>query len=241
MSARSPRGRWCAEPAGFSGRPSLTSLGTWSSLSGRRWARAPRGRALCRVHSRPAPLSPGVPRLRRLHAPSSVPGACRGRCGLCARGQRRPTPQPAGRPPPPRPGLRPGPRRGGGWGGRRDWSCWRQTQPRRAQLRLETDGGGGGRRDTPPLRRREARHLPRRPQHRLPTSPARRLRAGPDGPGGRVRLALPAPRASAAGRGSPASRGGAAAAAAARQAASPWESERGAGSAGEARVKIPGS
>ena len=62
--------------------------------------------------------------------------------------------------------------------------------------------------------------------------PSRRLRAGPGGTGRRVRLALPAPRAAAAGRGSPASRGGAAAA---RQAASLWESERGAGSAGEAR------
>lgn len=103
----------------------------------------------------------------------------------------------------------------------------------RKQLRLETDGGGGGGTlppaatggETPPSA--AAALSP-------PFLPARGLRAAPGGTGRRGRLALPAPRATAAGRGSPASRGGAAAAA--RQAASPWESERRAGSAGEARV-----
>lgn len=211
---------------------SQPSLRTWSSLSGRRWARAPRGPSPppCAEPTRPAEAwgpaasAPARPQLRARSLQRLV---------RLAHSGSRPAHLPAARrpPPPPRPGRTPGPRRGGGWGGRRDWRSWRQTQPRRAQLRLETDGGG--RRNTPPLRRREAGHLPRRLQHRLPPPPSsRRLRAGPGGTGRRLRLALPAPRAAAAGRGSPASRGGAAAA---RQAASLWESERGAGSAGEAR------
>lgn len=221
--------------AGSSRRASQPSLGTWSSLSGRRWARAPRGPSPLQCAEPAGPAEPWGPAASAPTRPQLRARSLQRLVRLVHSGS-RPAHPPAARrpPPPPRPGRTPGPRRGGGWGGRRDWRSWRQTQPRRAQLRLETDGGG--RRNTPPPRRREAGHLPRRLPHRLPPPPppSRRLRAGPGGTGRRVRLALPAPRAAAAGRGSPASRGGAAAAAA-RQAASPWESERGAGSAGEAR------
>lgn len=119
--------------AGSSRRASQPSVGTWSSLSGRRWARAPRGpsRLPCAEpagpteHWGPAASAPTRPQLR-----ASSPQ----RLVRLAHSGSSPAHPPAARrsPPPPRPGRTPGPRRGGGWGGRRAWRSWRQTQPRRA-------------------------------------------------------------------------------------------------------------
>lgn len=221
-------------PRAGSCRPhSLPSLGTWSSPAGRRWARAPRGPGPLPRAQPVAPRSPGVPRPWRPHAPSSVPAACRGRCGLCARGPGRPH-LPAPRPPAAWPNA--GPRRGGGWGGRRDEE-------------LETDTASASTVTAGDRRRRRAaaagggRLPPPATGGGTPPSAAVALYPQPRGCGPERGLAgecgwpcLPLPRATPqpAGRGSPASRGGAAAAA--RQTASPWESERGAGSAREAGV-----
>lgn len=198
-------------------------LGTWSSPSGRRWARA------LNPLSCTQPVGPAEPYGSAASRPQLR--ACRGLCGLCVRG----LPTPCQRGGPQRPGRTPGPCRGGGWGGRRDEELetdtasassygWRQTAAAAGGGTIPPPATGGG---TP--RSAAAAQSP-------PFSPSRGLRVGPGGTGRRGRLALPAPRATAAGRGSPTNRGGAAAAAAARQPASPWESERGAGSAGEARV-----
>lgn len=119
---------------------SLSALGVLRPAGGGR-APGDRSRERSQPASQPAPRSPGVLQPRRSHAPSLVPAACRGSCGLCARGPGRPTAACAAA------ASSLASRRvpaveGDGEGG--DTASWRQTQPLRAQLRLETDGGGGG-------------------------------------------------------------------------------------------------
>lgn len=209
-------------PRGRAGSSSQRSLGTWSSASGRRWARALNPLSCTQPVGPAEPYGPAAscPQLRACSLQRPV------------RSVREGSVHPSQHGGPQRPGRMPGPRRRGGWGGRRDEETdtasvssygWRQTAAAGGGT-LPPPATGGG---TPPsAAAARSPHFP----------PARGLRAGPGGTGARGRLVLLSPRATAAGRGSPESRGGAAAAAAARQAASPWESERGAGSAGEARV-----
>lgn len=222
-----PAGQSASQPASR-----LSALGVPCPAGGGRAPHEARARRL--VLSRPASPSLGVPRPRRPHAPSSVHAACRGWCGSRTPGRDRPTRRQHGGPRRPR-GLaasRVPAAEGDGEGGETRGVGDRHSLGEHSYGWRQTAAGGGtlppsgdGRRDTSPGGCSTVSLLP-------PSS--RRLRAGPGGTGRRLRLALPAPRAAAAGRGSPASRGGAAAAAA-RQAASLWESERGAGSAGEAR------
>lgn len=153
-------------PPARSSRPhSLQPLGTWSSPSSRRWARAPRGPSALPRAQPVAPPSPGVPRPWRPHAPRSVPAACRGRCGLCARGPGRPH-LPARRPPAAWPLAGSPPRRGMGREERRGVGD-RHSLREHSYGRRQTAAAGGS-----PLRRREAGHLPRRPEHCTPSPEA---------------------------------------------------------------------
>lgn len=125
--------------------------------------------------SQPAPRSPEVLRPRRSHAPSPVPAACRGPCGLRAQGPGGPTAASAAAPSCLASRRVPAVE-GDGEGG--DTGSWRQTQLLGAQLRLETDGGRGGGTLPPPATgggtppSAAAAPSPR-------CTPARRLRAGP--------------------------------------------------------------
>lgn len=163
-------------------------LGTWSSPSGRRWARALNPLSCTQPVGPAEPYGPAAscPQLR----------ACRGLCGLCVRDL--PTPCQLGGPQ--RPGRTPGPCRGGGWGGRRDEELETDTASASSYGWRQTAAGGG---TIPPPATGGGTPRSAAAAQSTPFSPSRGLRVGPGGTGRRGRLALPAPRATAAGRGSP--------------------------------------